>query len=89
MVVGVPLIQANALKDAQGRLSAQRVEDTLLAESATDVARLIQRFRKSKSEHNLETLEEVTGLKEDMLARAIRQLIEVGFLEELTSTWRV
>lgn len=89
LVDGVPLIHASALKDAHGRLSAQRVEDTLLAESATDIATLIETFRKSKSEHNLDTLAEVTGIQGDELTLAIRQLIEVGFLEELTSTWKI
>ena len=89
MVAGVPPIQANALKDAHVRLSAQRVEDTLLAESATDIASLIERFRKSKSEHNLDTLAEVAGMRGDELTAAIRQLIEVGFLEELNLTWKV
>jgi len=84
-----PLIQANSLKDAHARLSAQRVEDTLLAESAADIARLIEMFRKSKSEHNIDTLSEVTGTTGDELNSIIRQLIEVGFLEALTATWKI
>lgn len=86
---GMPLIQADSLRGAHERLSIQRVEDTLLAESAADIAGLISRFRKSKSEHNLETLSEVLGLKGDELSAVIRQLVEVGFLEGLTSTWKV
>ena len=86
---GMPLIQASSLKDAHARLSAQRVEDTLLAESAADIAGLIERFRKSKSEHNIETLSAVTGMSDGELLAAIRQLVEVGFLEGLTSTWKI
>lgn len=84
-----PLIQAEALRSAHERLSVQRVEDTLLAESAADTARLIERFRKSKSEHNLDTLAETLGLGGDELNAVIKQLVEVGFLEGLTSSWKV
>ena len=89
MADGKPLIQADSLRGAHERLSTQRVEDTLLAESAADIASLIERFRKSKSEHNLETLSDVLGLKGDELAASIRQLVDVGFLEGLSSTWKV
>lgn len=84
-----PLISAESLRSAHSRLSAQRVEDTLLAESATDIARLIERFRKSKSEHNLETLGTTLDLHGEELEGAIRQLKEVGFLEELRASWKV
>ena len=89
LVDGSPLIQANALKDAHARLSAQRVEDTLLAESAADIASLIEKFRKSKSEHNIDTLAAVIGSSDGELMASIRQLIEVGFLEALSSTWKI
>lgn len=89
MTNGLTLIQPESLRGAHERLSAQRVEDTLLAESAADIAGLIERFRKSKSEHNLETLAETLGMKGDELQEAIRQLVEVGFLEELASSWKV
>jgi hypothetical protein len=84
-----PLIGADALRSAHERLSTQRVEDTLLAESAADTARLIEKFRKSKSEHNLETLSSTLGLKAEQLEAAIRQLVEVGFLEGLRASWKV
>lgn len=84
-----PLISAEALRSAHGRLSAQRVEDTLLAESAVDAARQIERFRKSKSEHTLDTLSATLGLSGEALDAAVRQLVEVGFLEVLASSWKV
>jgi hypothetical protein len=86
---GQPFIAPESLRNAHVRLSTQRVEDTLLAESAADTAGLIERFRKSKSEHNLETLGATLGLGGDELNAAIRQLIEIGFLEELRSSWKV
>lgn len=86
---GMPLIQPDSLRDAHERLSAQRVEDTLLAETAADTARLIEKFRKSKSEHNLETLASTLSMQGDELNAAIRQLMEVGFLEGLKSTWKI
>lgn len=89
MISGNALIAADSLRGAHERLSTQRVEDTLLAESAADTARLIERFRKSKSEHNLDTLSSTLGLKDEELQAAIRQLIEIGFLESLRSSWKV
>ena len=87
--VGTPLITPDSLRSGHERLSAQRVEDTLLAESAADTARLIERFRKSKSEHNYETLAATLGLEGEPLSAAIRQLVEVGFLEGVRDTWKV
>ena len=89
LTLGQPFIAPESLRNAHVRLSTQRVEDTLLAESAADTARLIERFRKSKSEHNLETLGVTLGLEGEDLNSAIRQLIEIGFLEELRSSWKV
>jgi hypothetical protein len=86
---GHPLIAAEALRSAHERLSGQRVEDTLLAESAADTARLIERFRKSRSEHNLDTLATTLGLQGDQLTAAIRQRMEVGFLEPVGESWKV
>ena len=86
---GGALINANSLKSAHERLSSQRVEDTLLAESATDTAALIEKFRRSKAEHNLDTLAATLGVEGEPLHAAIRQLIEVGFLEELRESWKV
>ena len=84
-----PPINPESLRAGHERLSAQRVEDTLLAESAADTARLIEQFRKSKSEHNIETLTATLRLDGEPLNAAIRQLVEVGFLESLRDTWKV
>ena len=83
------LINAESLKNAHSRLSAQRVEDTLLAESASGTAALIEKFRKSKAEHSLQTLATTLGMEGDQLNAAIRQLVEVGFLEALRASWKV
>jgi hypothetical protein len=84
-----PLIAAQAVRSAHERLSEQRVQDTLLAESAKDTARMIERFRKSKSEHNLDTLASTLGLAGEQLNGAVRQLVEVGFLEPVGESWKV
>ncbi len=84
-----PLISADSLRSAQERLSAQRVEDTLLAEAGSDIADLVQKFRRSKAEHNTETLAATLGLDGDPLVAAIRQLVEVGFLEVQRASWKV
>ena len=85
----VPLVSGDSLRSAHERLSAQRVEDTLLAESASDTAALIEKFRKAKAEHNLETLASTLDLQGDSLHAAVRQLVEVGFLEALRASWKV
>ncbi len=58
----------------------------MLAEAGAEIAALINRFRKSKAEHDLETLSATLGLKGDALDNAIRQLVEVGFLEQLRAS---
>jgi hypothetical protein len=83
------LISAESLRAAQQRLSNQRVEDTLLAESTADSARLIERFQKAKSEHNLDTLAATLGLQGEDLQAAIRQLMEIGFLEGIRTSWKI
>ena len=84
-----PLMTADAVRKSQERLSAQRVTDTLLAEAGPVISPLIEKFRRSKAEHNLETLKGVLGLTDAPLKDAVQQLTEVGFLEELKSTWKV
>ncbi len=84
-----PLINAESIKKAHTRLSSQRVEDTLLAESLPEIAALIDKFKKSKSEHNAESLAETLSLTGDQLDVAVKQLIEVGFLESLRTTWKI
>lgn len=84
-----PIITSDAIKKALERLSAQRVEDTLLAEAGAETAALIRKFRRAKAEQNLESLSAVLGLDGENLTAAIRSLIEVGFLEEIKISWKV
>ncbi|MFY4696768.1 P-loop ATPase, Sll1717 family [Burkholderia glumae] len=86
---GDPLITSEAIKKALERLSARRVEDTLLAEAGAETAALIRKFRRAKAEQNLDSLGDVLGLSGDDLTSAIRSLVEVGFLEEIKSSWKV
>jgi hypothetical protein len=57
-----PIIEADAIRKALEKLSAQRVEDTLIAEVGAETADLIQRFRRAKAEQNVDSLAEVLGL---------------------------
>ena len=87
---GTPLIGPESLRSAQKRLSAQRVEDTLLAEAGADLAAHIERFRGHKAEQNKETLTEILRTRDDReLSTVTRQLVEIGFLEELRSSWKI
>lgn len=84
-----PLIEADALKRALDTLSERRVEDTLLAEAGPETAGLIRKFRREKAEHDLKSLKNLLGLDGDALNHAILLLTNVGFLEELKSSWKV
>ena len=84
-----PLIEADAIRKALQKLSTQRVEDTLLAEAGADIASLIQKFRRAKAEQNVESLAGILGLQDRNLQDAIRQLMEIGFLEKVKTSWKV
>lgn len=83
------LVMSEALRNALSRLSDQRVQDTLLAEVGPEIAGYINKFNSEKAEHNLETLSKVLELEGDKLQFAIKQLMEVGFLEEIKDTWKI
>jgi hypothetical protein len=85
---GQPVISSDALKKGLARLSAQRVQDTLLAE-AGDYAGLVERFRSGKAEHNMETLAERLGMKESEIEPSIRILVDLGFLEQVGATYKI
>ncbi|MFV9648661.1 P-loop ATPase, Sll1717 family [Pseudomonas citrulli] len=85
------LIASDAIKAAQVRLSAQRVEDTLMAEAGVETASRIDKFRGAKAEQNLASLSTMLGMVDGDLNKAIRHLKEIGFLEEIRArnTWKV
>lgn len=85
---GSPVISADAIAKAQRQLSETRVEDTLLAEAA-ELAPLIEKFRNGKAEHNLASLTETLGVTADEVKSTIKPLQELGFLEEIGSTYKV
>jgi hypothetical protein len=87
--VGRPLIQPDAIKRGLKALSEARVQDTLLAEADEDLAVKIGRFRDRKAEHNEVSLSEVLGLEGDNLAAAIRALLQIGFLEQVGSSFKI
>lgn len=84
-----PLITSDSIKKALEKLSAQRVEDTLLAEAGAETAALVQKFRRAKAEQNFDSLAGVLQLEGDDLKGAIQQLKEIGFLEEVRTSWKV
>lgn len=86
---GEHFICSEAIRSAQSRLSAQRVEDTLLAEAGAEIASHIEKFRRAKAEQNEESLAKILSLEGAPLHKVIRQLVDIGFLEELRSTWKV
>ncbi|MEU7961296.1 P-loop ATPase, Sll1717 family [Micromonospora humida] len=79
------LISPEAIKRGLDALSAQRVEDTLLAEAGEN-AYLIERFRDGKAEHNDDTLREVLGPK---YQADLSYLTAIGFLEKAGPTYKI
>ncbi|RBQ13765.1 hypothetical protein DQE82_06840 [Micromonospora sp. LHW51205] len=79
------LISPEAVKRGLDSLSAQRVEDTLLAEAGEN-AHLIERFRDGKAEHNDETLESILGPD---FHEGIPYLTAIGFLEKVGPTYKI
>jgi len=85
---GVPLIEADSIRSALRRLSAERVEDTLLAE-AGELAGSIERLRDGKAEHNVSSLAKVLGIAEAEVKAAIKPLLELGVLEQTGETYKI
>lgn len=73
------LIQSAAIKQGLATLSAQRLEDTLLAEAGSD-APLIERFRCGRAEHNDASLAQLLDVAVDDVRAKVRPLVELGFL---------
>lgn len=83
-----PIIEPDNLRRALTQLSNQRVQDTLMAEAGNS-ADVIRRFRDGKAEHNYESLGEILELKNGALRSAVKPLVEIGFLEEVSDTFKV
>jgi len=83
------LIMPESLRQALSRLSEQRVQDTLLAEVGPEISGYILKFTKEKADHDINTLGDLLSIEGDQLQYAIKQLVEVGFLEESKSSWKV
>jgi hypothetical protein len=86
---GDVLILSEAIRGAQEKLSEQRVTDTLFAEAGDEASSYVAKFRRSKAEHNTQTLEDILELKGDSLNSAIKLLMEIGFLEEQKNSWKI
>lgn len=83
-----PVIEADSIRRSLERLSAQRVEDTLLAE-AGDLSATIERFRNGKAEHNENSLCTLMGVDADSVVGLAKRLVELGFLEQTGETYKV
>ena len=84
----VPLIEADALRKGLTQLSEERVNDTILSESAV-LAPVIERFRGGKAEHNDKSLREILNIPADKFKSTVKSLIEIGFLEDVRGTYKV
>lgn len=84
-----PLITPQAVLNAFDRLSKQRVEDTIIAESSSEVAACIHRLRDSKAEHNNESLAEEFCIAPADLKPLVELLLEIGFFEQRDGVYRI
>lgn len=82
------VIQSEAIKRGLAALSTERVEDTLLAE-AGEYAPLIERFRDGRAEHNDDSLTETLRVPRTVVRGEIKPLLEIGFLEQTSETFKV
>lgn len=82
---GEPLVTSDALKRGLDALSAERVQDTLLAE-AGDYAELVERFRGGKADLDSGTLKALLG---DDFDSDLKLLKSIGFLEPVGSNYKV
>jgi hypothetical protein len=85
---GPPLIDRDAIKRGLSRLSAARLEDTLMAEYP-HLQVYFDQFRGGKAEHNRDSLTELLGHVAPDLDEAIANLTTSGFLERTAATWKV
>ena len=83
-----PIIESDALRRGLSQLSEDRVSDTLLAESGV-YASVIERFRGGKAEHNQRTLSSVLDVPLNDVAKTVKPLVELGFLEEVSGSYKV
>jgi hypothetical protein len=84
----IALIEPESVRRAHRALSLTRVQDTLLAEAA-DLAPLIERFRDKKAEQNLASLSVLLAVPEQDVRVKVKPLVEIGFLEESGTTFKV
>jgi hypothetical protein len=82
------LIEGEAIAKALKRLSRQRVEDTLLAESGA-YREHIEKFRHGKAEHNLESLMKALELPQRETLAVLRVLLDMGFLERIGDAYKI
>ena len=82
------IIEADSIRRAHRALSEQRVQDTLLAETA-DLVPMIEKFRDGKAEHNESSLAALLGVKIEGVRNAVKPLLEMGFLEEVGGSFKV
>ncbi|HEY5382473.1 MAG TPA: hypothetical protein VIJ65_09460 [Acidobacteriaceae bacterium] len=85
---GTSLIEAESIRKAHKTLSKERVEDTLFSEAA-DLSQILEKFRHKKAEYDIDALCALLGLEEDSARVVVRDLRDVGFLEEVGNAFKV
>lgn len=87
-VRGTVLITPDSIRVAHGKLSRERVWDTLLAESGEYVD-YIDKFRDGKAEYNEASIMNTLGVSDSEVKQVIKILMEMGFLEQTGGTYKI
>ena len=85
---GQDLIEPDSIRRALRRLSAERVEDTLLAE-AGELSALIEKFRDGKAEHNERSIAAQLEISESEVKVAVKPLVDLGVLETVGASYKI
>ena len=85
---GNSILEPDALRKGLSQLSANRVEETFLAEAGI-YSVMIEKFRDGKAEHTPGTLASVLGVSADKIKATAKPLVELGFLEDIKGTYKI
>ena len=85
---GAIIVEPDSLRKGLSKLSEERVQDTLLAETP-EYEEIINKFKNGKAEHNISSIARLLNIFETTVKSRIAPLIEIGFLEEVGESYKI
>jgi hypothetical protein len=82
------LLTPESIKAGLQQLSDARVNDTLLAEAGPE-AKIIERFRDGKAEHNFGSIQSLLGTDVETTQQKVGFLMDIGFLEKFGDNYKI